>query len=426
MRSPGIKIGVISDHASPLASPGSTDAGGQNVYVAHIARQLAAMGHEVDVFTRRDDPTLPRVQSLCDGASVHNIAAGPPTRVSKDDLLPYMARFTDEVEAACADGGHDVVHANFWMSGLVAAAIKRRTGIPFVITFHALGKIRRTEQGCADGSPDLRIPIEEHVVREADRIIAECPQDVTDLLELYGADPTRISLVPAGFDPAEFGPVDRDAARRRLGLTSDGFVVLHVGRLVPRKGIAELIEGFARFRMHSPVGREATLVIVGGHPSDPASRDERMRLASIVEHHGITDAVRFEGLVGREGLRDYYGAADVFATTPWYEPFGITPLESMACGTPVLGSRVGGIPYTVRDRVTGWLVPPRDPVAIADRLGWIGDRRHDLGRFRAAAVRHVHASFRWADVGEQLDAVLREVVPREAAASSRLAVEAAS
>jgi glycosyltransferase involved in cell wall biosynthesis len=125
-------------------------------------------------------------------------------------------------------------------------------------------------------------------------------------------------------------------------------------------------------------------------------------------------------------LRDYYGAADVFATTPWYEPFGITPLESMACGTPVLGSRVGGIPYTVRDGVTGWLVPPRDPVAIADRLGWIGDRRHDLGRFRAAAVRHVHASFRWADVGEQLDAVLREVVPREAAASGRLAVEAAS
>jgi glycosyltransferase involved in cell wall biosynthesis len=312
------------------------------------------------------------------------------------------------------------------MSGLVAAAIKRRTGIPFAITFHALGKIRRTEQGGADSSPDLRIPIEEHIVREADRIIAECPQDVTDLLELYGADPTRISLVPAGFDPAEFGPVDRGAARRRLGLPTDGFVVLHVGRLVPRKGIAELIEGFARFRMRSAVGRAATLVIVGGHPSDPASRDERMRLASIAEHHGITDAVRFEGLVCREGLRDYYGAADVFATTPWYEPFGITPLESMACGTPVLGSRVGGIPYTVRDGVTGWLVPPRDPVAIADRLGWIGDRRHDLGRFRAAAVRHVHASFRWADVGEQLDAVLREVVPREAAASGRLAVEAAS
>jgi D-inositol-3-phosphate glycosyltransferase len=408
MRAHATKIAIISDHASPLAAPGRTDAGGQNVYVAHVARELAARGHEVDVFTRRDDPGAPASQSLCPGVTVRNVTAGPAAPISKDDLLPHMSRFTDEVEAACLADGHEVLHANFWMSGLVAAAVKRRLGIPFIVTFHALGKIRRREQGDADGSPDLRIPIEEHIVRGADRIVAECPEEVRDLVELYGADPRRVSLVPAGFDPAAFAPIDRDDARRIVGLPAEAFVAVHVGRLVPRKGIAELLEGFARFR--ATFDGDARLVTVGGDDADPASRAEHDRLAGIAARLGIRDAVRFEGAVDRASLRPYYGAADVFATTPWYEPFGITPLEAMACGTPVLGTRVGGIGYTVVDGRTGWLVPPRDPGAIAERLAWFAAHRAGLGPMREAAVgRATH--FRWSDVGAELDVIVRDVAP---------------
>jgi glycosyltransferase involved in cell wall biosynthesis len=407
MRPHGTKIAIVSDHASPLAAPGRTDAGGQNVYVAHVAREFAVRGYDVDVFTRRDDPRAPASQPLGNGVTVRNVSAGPPAPVSKDDLLPHMSRFTDEVEAACLAGGHDVLHANFWMSGLVAATVKRRLGIPFIVTFHALGKIRRREQGAADGSPDLRIPIEEHIVREADRVVAECPEEVRDLIELYGADLRRVSLVPAGFDPAAFAPIDRDEARRIVGLPADAFVVTHVGRLVRRKGIAELLEGFARFRAAFP--GDARLVIVGGDDADPGSRDEHDRLARIAMGLRVGDAVRFEGAVDRAALRPYYGAADVFATTPWYEPFGITPLESMACGTPVLGTRVGGIAYTVVDGRTGWLVPPRDATAIAERLAWFAAERDGLTPLRVAAVQRAR-HFRWTDVGAALDAIVGDVV----------------
>ena len=213
-----LRIALISEHASPLALLGGVDGGGQNVYVGHLARLLARQGHEVDVFTRRDRPDLPDAVAWGEGARIVHVPAGPARPVRKEDLLPFMGEFTSFVLDRCRrGGGYDLCHANFFMSALVAAEAKRALGVPFVVTFHALGRVRRRHQGGADTFPDGRIAIEGRAVREADRIIAECPQDEADLVELYEADPARIATIPCGFDPAEFWPVGRRRARAELG-----------------------------------------------------------------------------------------------------------------------------------------------------------------------------------------------------------------
>ncbi|HEY4753542.1 MAG TPA: glycosyltransferase, partial [Candidatus Limnocylindrales bacterium] len=334
------QVAVISEHASPLATLGGVDAGGQNVYVEAVASRLAKDGNRVDVFTRRDSPKLVAVVEWRHRARTYHVPAGPARELPKEELLPFMDPFRDWMLRHFAQRAqpYDIVHANFWMSGLVAAELKARTGVPFVITFHALGRVRRQFQGTADRFPDDRFEIEEQVARAADIVVAECPQDARDLVDLYGADSERIRVVPCGYDPQLFRPVDRAGARARLGLNPREHVVLQLGRLVPRKGVDTVIEAAAilRDRHHLFV----RLLIVGGaeRTPDPSRDEELARLVRLVSSLGLQDRVTFTGRRDRNELRDYYGAADLFVSTPWYEPFGITPVEAMGCGIPVIGS----------------------------------------------------------------------------------------
>ncbi len=396
-----MRIALISDHASPLAALGGVDAGGQNIYVAHVARRLAGWGHVVDVYTRRDDPMQPAVVDVAPRMRVLNVPAGPPRFVPKEQLLDHMPAFAAFCERQCTQGrGYDIVHANFFMSGWVALQLKRRLGLPFVITFHALGLVRLEHQRDADTFPQDRIAIERALVDEADGIIAECPQDRVDLVRLYGADASRMSMVPCGYDPDEFAPMDRALARRRLGLPADAFVVLQLGRLVPRKGIDNVV----RAMPFLPRRIKPLLVVVGGasDPPDEALTPEIARLRCIAREAGVQDRVRFEGCKARHELRDYYAAANVFASTPWYEPFGITPLEAMACATPVIGSAVGGIQYSVLDGVTGFLVPPNDPAALAERLSRLAADPALAEGLGAAGLQRAREFFTWECVTQQL------------------------
>lgn len=407
MRSPSkrsaLKIALISEHASPLATLGGVDAGGQNIYVMHVAQCLARAGHQVDVFTRRDDPALPTVVHLRPGLRVIHIDAGPARFVPKEQLLQHMPEFARACEVLCRNaGGYDVVHANFFMSGWVALQLKQALGLPFAITFHALGLVRREHQGGADAFPEERIEIEKTLVEEADCIIAECPQDQDDLVRLYGADEQKMVMVPCGFDAAEFAPMDRSAARRQLGLDEQEFVVLQLGRMVPRKGVDNVVRSLAHLDADLPV----RLLVVGGESDRPdeAVTPEIGRLRRIAEELGVQDRVTFTGRRQRQDLRSYYCAADVFVTTPWYEPFGITPLEAMACGTPVVGSAVGGIQYTVMDGVTGYLVPPHDPTALAERLAHLQANPALARALGRAGIRRARAMFTWDRVAAQLAA----------------------
>ena len=424
------RIALISEHASPLAAQGGVDSGGQNVYVAHTARHLAAMGFHVDVFTRRDDEDLPEVVHWAQRLRVIHVRAGPARFVRKESLLPYMPAFAQAIAAQARSArerghGYALAHAHFFMSGLAARRLKEELGIPFVVTFHALGKVRLIHQP-HDEFPRHRAIIEQLVMDAASVVVAECPQDEMDLRQHYRLPQERIRMIPCGFDPAELAPVEREVARRRLGLPVDRSIILQLGRMVPRKGVDDVIRAVALLKARG--GVPPLLVIVGGETAepDPAATPEIGRLMQLATELGVLSDVRFVGQRPRTDLRYYYSAADVFVTMPWYEPFGITPLEAMACGVPVVGARVGGVQYSVEDGRTGFLVEPRNPEALARRLAHVFSDPAIPRLLGKRGLRRAHALFTWqkvsaalADMYAEVALPRRGVVPRPVRAQQR-------
>jgi len=404
------KIAFISEHASPLATLGGTDSGGQNVYVTELALQLAEKGYDIDIFTRRDDENTPQITNYALGVRVILITAGPQKPLAKELLMPYMQSFCQQMEEFMDQYQlrYQLVHANFWMSGMVAMELKQRREIPFVITFHALGHVRKIHQKELDKFPAERVDIEREIVEKANRVIAECPQDELDLINFYDADPTKISIIPCGFNKNHFYPVGKTIAKAILDLKPDEKIVLQLGRMVPRKGIDNVIKSFAKLRLE---GQKVHLIIVGGEhvENDEGNDPELVRLKKLTEDLKVEDAVTFAGRKNRDVLRYYYSAADVFVTTPWYEPFGITPLEAMACGTPVIGANVGGIKHTVKDGSTGYLVPPNQPDELAEKLKAILNDESLLETMRINSLSHVHENFTWEKVAEQMSMCYEDI-----------------
>jgi D-inositol-3-phosphate glycosyltransferase len=374
---------MVSEHASPLAALGGADAGGQNVHVAALSAALARRGAEVVVHTRRDDPDLPPRVTFAPGVTVEHVDAGPPEPIPKDELLPHMDDLAAGLRRSWRVDPPDVVHAHFWMSGLAALRAGRPLGLPVVQTFHALGVVKRRHQGAKDTSPPSRVRDERFLARQADRIVATCSDEVFELVRM-GADLHRVTVVPCGVDLGLFrpdGPAEpRDPGRFRL---------LVVSRLVERKGIGNVITALAELP-------EAELVIAGGPPADRLVRDpEARRLTALAERLGMAGRVRLRGQVEPGDLPALYRSADLVVCVPWYEPFGIVPLEAMACGVPVVASAVGGLVDSVVDGVVGVHVPPRRPDLLARALaGLLADpaRRAALG---AAGARRARRRYGW-------------------------------
>ncbi len=379
---------MVSEHASPLAVLGGVDAGGQNVHVAALSEALGRRGAQVVVHTRRDSAELPRRTALATGVTVDHVSAGPARPVPKDELLPMMGDFAADLRRQWESCRPDIVHAHFWMSGYAALKAARPLGIPVALTFHALGVVKQRHQGARDTSPAARLSIEVELVRTVDRIVATCTDEVFELLRL-GGDRRRMSVVPCGVDTGLFHPGVigelRPPGRYRL---------LSVGRLVERKGVGNVIVAMGRLRAAG--GPDTELVVAGGPDADQLdSHAEAGRLREIAAQSGVADRVSFRGRVGREELPALLRSADLVVCVPWYEPFGIVPLEAMACGVPVVAAAVGGIVDSVVDGRTGVHVPPRRPDLIADALtALLPDpaRRRALGE---AAARRVLTRYSW-------------------------------
>ncbi len=405
------KIAIISEHASPLAVSGGTDSGGQNVYVDQISRHLALLGYDVAIFTRWDNPELPRVVECQNGVRIIHIKAGPKKVIPKEKIIKYLSEFYEDCLSFIEhEDGYQLIHANFFMSAEIARLLKRKLGIPFVVTFHALGKVRRIYQGDKDSFPDERFVIEQKVINEADQIIAECPQDQEDLLTYYQCDRSKISIVPCGFDPHRFFPIDKTVAKMAVGLDTKTRYILQLGRLVPRKGIDTVIRALSKVKKLIPF--PVKLLIVGGNSDEPdiAQTPEIGRLQQLAKEEGVLHDVIFTGRKTRDQLRFYYNSADAFVSTPWYEPFGITPLESMACGTPVIGSRVGGIQFTVIDGKTGFLVPAKNPYTLAEKLQEVLVDTKRANNFAENALKRVNTFFTWSTITNALQKVYEKIL----------------
>jgi D-inositol-3-phosphate glycosyltransferase len=378
-----MRLAMVSEHASPLAVLGGVDAGGQNVHVAALASAIARQGVETVVHTRRDHRELPRRIALTSGVTVDHVMAGPPAPLAKDDLLPHMSEFAAELSRQWQADRPDLVHAHFWMSGLAALQAARPLGIPVVQTFHALGVVKRRHQGSKDTSPLERLPIEEQLVHSVDRIVATCSDEVFELMRL-GAARSSVRVAPCGVDVSLFSPAGPVDPR-----PSDRYRLVFVGRLVERKGIGNVISALADVP-------NAELVVAGGPDhADLAEDREILRLRRLAEACGVADRVVFRGRVGRSDLPALLRSADAVVCVPWYEPFGIVPLEAMACGVPVIASAVGGLIDSVVDGTTGLHVPPRSPERIAEALRELlpdVERRRAIG---AAGARRARSRYSW-------------------------------
>jgi glycosyltransferase involved in cell wall biosynthesis len=395
---------MVSEHASPLAMLGRVDAGGQNIHVAELASALARRGHEVRVYTRRDGADLPNVVPFSAGVAVEHVLAGPAEPVPKDELLPHMGEFGRQLAARWEDGDFTpaVVHAHFWMSGLAALTATANRRIPVVVTYHALGSVKRRFQGDRDTSPPKRLGLERELGLLADRVIAQCGDEVDELGRM-GIPRGNITVIPSGVNIERFassGP----AAERRLHQHR----IITVGRLVPRKGFADLIRALRTLP-------ETELVVAGGPPEAELGADpEARRLRRLAQRAGVADRVRLLGSVPREDMPAWYRSADVLACAPWYEPFGLTPLEAMACGVPVVAYAVGGLAESVIDGVTGSLVRPRDVDQLAAAVrGLLKDPVVRMS-YASAAVDRVRSRYPWqrtaADVERVYAAVTGEPV----------------
>ncbi|MEU8175880.1 glycosyltransferase [Microbispora hainanensis] len=384
-----MRIALVSEHASPLATLGGVDAGGQNVHVAALALALAERGNEVVVHTRRTSPDQPDAVPMAPGVTVEHVPAGPAEPLPKDELLPHMCEFGAHLARRWKAAPPDVAHAHFWMSGLATLTAAEPLGIPVVQTYHALGTVKRRWQGEADTSPPSRPAIERDIGRRAVAVIATCSDEVRELVAM-GVPRDRIEVVPCGVDLGVFRPDGPVAPRGDLPR------VLSIGRMVPRKGVDTVVRA-----MRQVPGAE--LVIAGGDPGD----EESARLRTLADGLGVGDRVRLIGSVSRAGVPALMRSADVLVTVPWYEPFGMVPLEALACGVPVIASAVGGHLDTVAG--CGVLVPPRRPRALSRALSDLLTRPRLRAALSASGARRAAARYGWPRIAEQTESVYRNL-----------------
>jgi D-inositol-3-phosphate glycosyltransferase len=402
MNSEHLRVVMVSEHASPLARVGGEDAGGQNVHVAALADALAVLGAEVVVHTRRDDPGLPDRVELTSGVVVEHVDAGPARPVPRDELHPHMRCFAERLHESWTREPPDVVHAHFWMSGEAALDAAEPLGIPVLQTFHALGTVKRRHQGAEDTSPPERLAVERAILSRVSRVLATCSDEARELAAL-GAPQELVTVIPCGVDLTRFwheGEIEpRPPGRARI---------LVVGRLVPRKGVREVLHALA-------LVPDVDLVVAGG--PDPAllgTDPEARALLDLADELGLRDRVTLRGQVAREHLPALYRSADLVVCAPWYEPFGIVPLEAMGCGVPVVAAAVGGLLDTVVDGVTGLLVPPRRPAALASAITELLADPGRRSRMGAAAARRARL-YSWQRIAAATLRAYREVAMGEEA-----------
>jgi D-inositol-3-phosphate glycosyltransferase len=416
-----VRIAMLSVHSSPLARLGGKEAGGMNVYVRELARELGSRGVPVDIFTRSQDRRAPTVEPLSCGVRVVNLHTGPAAPYEKDWVLTYLPEFVSRVRcfAEGEDLSYDLIHSHYWLSGEAALRLRRSWGVPVMHMFHTLGAMKNSiARSKEETETSQRIAIERRLMQEVDAVVAATTLDRAQMVWNYAADAERIRVVPCGVDLRRFQPKDRAAARAYLGLPADEELLLCVGRMEPLKGMDALIRALALLAAEEPAqrSRRRVLLIGGDDESRPGDwNSEQRRLDALRHELGVADRVSFLGARPQEQLPDYFAAANVVAIPSHYESFGMVALEAMACGTAVIASNAGGLALTIEDGRSGLLFPPDDHAALASQIRLIlGDPA--LATSLEAGARRRAAEYGWPTVARRVTTIYEELVLAGAAA----------
>ena len=399
---------MLAVHSSPLATLGGKEAGGMNVYVRELARELGRRGVAVDMFTRSQRRGEPQIVELGPNVRVVTLHTGPAAPYDKNWVLDYLPEFVRRVRCF-ADGqdlSYDLIHSHYWLSGVAALELRKMWNVPVVHMFHTLGAMKnQVAKTSVWAETDERVRIEGRLLREADAIIAATPLDRAQMQFHYGVESDRVVVIPCGVDTTMFRPHDQTDARFRLGLPPQPTsIVLFVGRIEPLKGLDTLLHALALLvEADQPVRPDIQLVVVGGDAHARADQwgGEERRLRALVQELGITDLVRFVGSRPQAQLPLLYSAADIVAVPSHYESFGLVALEAQACGTPVVASRTGGLTFTVQDGGSGFLEPWDQPAAFARRIQQLV--AHEGLRQEMGAQAIVNAqSYAWPRIADQV------------------------
>jgi D-inositol-3-phosphate glycosyltransferase len=410
---------MLSMHTSPLAQPGTGDGGGMNVYVRELSSALARSGVVCEVFTRASSTTQPATVSVEPGFRVHHVPAGPLAPVPKEQLVELVGEWTDNVADRLSGlQPVELIHANYWLSGLAGHRLKHELDRPLVSTFHTLDRVKAqaSPEELDASEPVRRAQAEAEIIGCSDAVMASCSVEADQLIELYGADPARIEIVAPGVDHAFFAPGDQGQARRAIGFPVGVPMVLFVGRIQPLKGPSVAVAALAQ--MIEMAGRggwfrsgEAHLVFVGG-PSGPRGGEEEAKVSDLIRVNNLDGRVHFVPPQRHEMLSTYYRAADVVVVPSRSESFGLVALEASACGIPVVASAVGGLSTLVDDGTSGFLVDDDDPGAFAKQLATLLDDpglAKEMGRCGAVRAQ----SYTWSIAAGRLRRLYGDLCARQ-------------
>ncbi len=414
-----LRVAMISVHTSPLAMLGGKEAGGMNVYVRDLARELGSRGLAVDVFTRRQSPDAPQVRSFAPNARVVHLPAGPPSHYDKNKIFPHLPEFVQAL-LQFAEQEHisyNLIHSHYWLSGWVAHELQRVWGTPVVHMFHTLGHMKNAvATSPQELETELRIQVESQVMQWADCLVAASPLEKAQMAWLYGADPAKIRVIPAGVDTERFRPIPVDIAKAQIGIPQERKLILYVGRIEPLKGIETLFRAIAILAKETPCLCDNICVsIIGGEgeDTDAARSAEEERLRELREQLELRDLVTFLGSKDQDTLPYYYSAAYVVVVPSYYESFGMVAVEAMACGVPVIASKAGGLMYTIQDGLTGLLFPANSPTALAEKLCLLLDEP-DVRNKMGENARQWAQRFAWPNVADQIVALYGDLLSRQA------------
>jgi D-inositol-3-phosphate glycosyltransferase len=393
-------IAVVSVHTSPLARPGTRDSGGLNVYVRELSREMVKRGHTIDIFTRRTDADTPEITVIDPKTRVIQVKAGPMD-ADKATQRRYLETFRQGVMGFTERDRrvYDLVHSHYWMSGWVGQTLAECWEAPHVVMFHTLARAKNSHY-LAEREPNYRIAAERVVARGADRIIAASDSESETLVDQYRVRPGRVAVVPCGVDTVRFRPMNRERAKLALGLDPSLPVLLFVGRIESLKGIDVLIRAAAE------IESGYQLLVVGGDDRDAARMSA---LDELVVQTGISGAVRFLEAAPHDDLPGVFNAADICVVPSYYESFGLVALEAMACGVPVIASRVGGLKETITDGQSGYLVPWRCPEPFAERLDLLLTNE-SLRKSMGLRARETAEEYAWPIVAGQVEEIYHELV----------------
>ncbi|MDJ0799271.1 MAG: glycosyltransferase [Calothrix sp. MO_167.B12] len=395
------RIALISVHGDPAVEVGKEEAGGQNVYVRQVGEALAKQGWVVDMFTRKTSVTQPSIVQHTGNCRTIRLEAGPQTFIPRDEIFNYLPAFVQQFLQFQEDQGikYSVVHTNYWLSSWVGMELKKIQNIKQVHTYHSVGAVKYNTITDIPSIGSTRLATEKACLETADRIVATSPQEQQHL-QKFVSEQGCIDIIPCGTDISRFGAISSSEARLSLGISKSSLVVLYVGRFDKRKGIETLVRAIKRSIF---IGlADIRLIIVGGSRPGKSDGIERERIENIVDELGLREYVTFPGRVDHDRLPYYYAASNICVVPSHYEPFGLVTIEAMASGTPVVGSDVGGLQFTVVPEHTGLLCPPEDEIAFSEAIDRILSRPEWQKQLGDASRKRVETMFSWDGVAQQL------------------------